>query len=121
MQIFRRSDTSPLAEWWRTVDKGLIAAALILLGAGLVLSLAAGPAASSRIGHADPFYFVYRQALFVCAAALVLIASSTLDAAWARRLCAAIFLVCFLLMAVMLLIPGEIGHEASRARVCHQV
>ena len=50
MQIFRRSDRSPLAEWWRTVDKGLIAAALILLGAGLVLSLAAGPAAASRIG-----------------------------------------------------------------------
>ena len=42
MQVFRRSDRSPLAEWWRTVDKGLIAAALILLGAGLVLSLAAG-------------------------------------------------------------------------------
>jgi len=63
MQIFRRSDASPLAEWWRTVDKGLIAAALILLGAGLVLSLAAGPAALLRIvlnratgvpGSADP-------------------------------------------------------------------
>ena len=43
MQIFRRSDASPLAEWWRTVDKGLIAAILMLLAAGLVLSLAAGP------------------------------------------------------------------------------
>lgn len=115
MQIFRRSDTSPLAEWWRTVDKGLIAAALILLGAGLVLSLAAGPAASSRIGHADPFYFVYRQALFVFVAALVLISSSTLDATWARRLSAALFLICFLLMAAMLLVPNEVGHEAKGA------
>ncbi|RYY91848.1 MAG: cell division protein FtsW, partial [Alphaproteobacteria bacterium] len=60
MQVFRRSDRSPLAEWWRTVDKGLMAAALILLGAGLVLSLAAGPAAAARIGYADPFHFVYR-------------------------------------------------------------
>ena len=49
MQIFRRSDKSPLAEWWRTVDKGLIAAALILLGAGMVLSLAAGPAAAAKL------------------------------------------------------------------------
>ena len=67
MQIFRRSDASPLAEWWRTVDKGLIAAILMLLAAGLVLSLAAGPAAANRLGYDDPFYFVYRQAAFAIA------------------------------------------------------
>jgi cell division protein FtsW len=111
MQIFRRSDTSPLAEWWRTIDKGLIAAALILLGAGLVLSLAAGPAAASRIGYDDPFYFVYRQALFVFVAALILISSSTLDAVWARRLCAVLFIICFFLMAALLVF----GHEAKGA------
>ena len=111
MQIFRRSDTSPLAEWWRTVDKGLIAAALILLGAGLVLSLAAGPAAASRTGHDDPFYFVYRQAIFAASAAVILVASSLLDAVWARRVCAALFLICFLLMAALLIW----GHEAKGA------
>jgi hypothetical protein len=37
---------------------------LILLGAGMVLSLAAGPAAASRIGYDDPFHFVYRQVVF---------------------------------------------------------
>jgi cell division protein FtsW len=111
MQIFRRSDTSPLAEWWRTVDKGLIAAALILLGAGLVLSLAAGPAAASRTGHDDPFYFVYRQAIFAAAAAVILVASSLLDNVWARRLCAILFLVCFLMMAALLIW----GHEAKGA------
>ena len=111
MQIFRRSDASPLAEWWRTVDKGLIAAALILLGAGMVLSLAAGPAAASRIGHDDPFYFVYRQAMFVGVAAVILIVSSTLDAVWARRVCAVLFIVSFFLMAALLLV----GHEAKGA------
>src|SRR6185503_1482788 len=111
MQIFRRSDASPLAEWWRTVDKGLIAAALILLVAGLMLSLAAGPAAANRIGYDDPFYFVYRQALFVFVAALILVASSTLDAMWARRLCAVLFVICFFLMAALLLV----GHEAKGA------
>jgi cell division protein FtsW len=111
MQIFRRSDTSPLAEWWRTVDKGLIAAALILLGAGLVLSLAAGPAAASRIGYDDPFYFVYRQAIFAVSAAVVLVVSSLFDAVWVRRVCAILFLICFLLMATLLLV----GHEAKGA------
>lgn len=111
MQIFRRSDASPLAEWWRTIDKGLIAAALILMGAGLVLSLAAGPAAASRIGHDDPFYFVYRQAIFAVLSAIVLIASSTLDATWARRVCAILFVLSFFLMAALLLV----GHEAKGA------
>lgn len=111
MQIFRRSDKSPLAEWWRTVDKGLIAAALILLGAGMVLSLAAGPAAANKLKLEDPFYFVYRQAAFVLAAAGVLVASSLLSPAWARRVCLGLFIVCFFLMAGLLLF----GHEAKGA------
>lgn len=111
-QVFRRSDSSPLAEWWRTVDKGLIAAALILLGAGLVLSLAAGPAAASRTGHDDPFYYVYRQAIFVALSAALMVGSSTLDAVWARRVCAMLFVVSFLAMAAVLLV----GHEAKGAQ-----
>lgn len=111
MQIFRRSDTSPLAEWWRTVDKGLIAAALMLLGAGIMLSLAAGPAASAKLKLDDPFYFVYRQAAFAMAAVGVLLGSSLLSPAWARRLSLGLFVVCFFLMAGLLLF----GHEAKGA------
>jgi cell division protein FtsW len=111
MQIFRRSDKSPLAEWWRTVDKGLIAAALILLGAGMVLSLAAGPAAAAKLKLDDPFYFVYRQGLFVIGAALVLVSSSLLDPVWTRRVSLGLFVVCFFLMAGLLMF----GHEAKGA------
>jgi cell division protein FtsW len=111
MQIFKRSDTSPVAEWWRTVDKGLIAAALILLGAGIVLSLAAGPAAAAKLDIEDPFHFVYRQAGFVLAAIGILLGSSLLDPVWARRVCLALFVLCFLLMAGLLLF----GHEAKGA------
>jgi cell division protein FtsW len=111
MQIFKRSDTSPLAEWWRTVDKGLIAAALILLGAGIVLSLAAGPAAAAKLDIEDPFHVVYRQAGFVLAAIGILLGSSLLDPVWARRVCLALFVLCFLLMAGLLLF----GHEAKGA------
>ncbi len=111
MQVFRRSDRSPLAEWWRTVDKGLMAAALILLGAGLVLSLAAGPAAASRLGYADPFHFVYRQAVFAIGAALLMVASSTLSEVWVRRVSAILFIICFFMMAALLMF----GHEAKGA------
>lgn len=111
MQIFRRSDASPLAEWWRTVDKGLIAAALMLLAAGMVLSLAAGPAAAARQDITDPFHFVYRQAAFALAAIGVLLASSLLSPVWVRRFCGVLFVVCFVTMVVMLLF----GHSAKGA------
>lgn len=112
MQVFRRSDRSPIAEWWRTVDKGLIAAALILLGAGMVLSLAAGPAAASKLKLGDPFYFVYRQAAFVIVASGVLVGTSLLSPVWARRACGLLFVFCFLLMAGLLVF----GHEAKGAK-----
>ena len=111
MQIFKRSDTSPLAEWWRTVDKGLIAAALMLLGVGIMLSLAAGPAAAAKLDIEDPFHFVYRQAGFVLVAIGILLGSSLLDPVWARRVCLVLFVLCFLLMAGLLLF----GHEAKGA------
>ncbi len=111
MQVFKRSDRSPLAEWWRTIDKGLIAAALILLGAGMVLSLAAGPAAAAKIGFDDPFHFVYRQAVFVVLAGALLVGSSLLDPVWARRVCAILFVICFFMMAALLMF----GHEAKGA------
>ncbi len=112
MQVFKRSDRSPIAEWWRTVDKGLIAAALILLGAGMVLSLAAGPAAASKLKLGDPFYFVYRQAAFGIMSAGVLVGTSMLGPVWARRVCGILFVVCFLMMAGLLVF----GHEAKGAK-----
>src|SRR6185436_17632594 len=52
-----------------------------------------------------------RQAIFVAVAAVILVVSSTLDAVWARRVCAVLFLICFFLMAALLLV----GHEAKGA------
>ena len=112
MQVFRRSDTSPLAEWWRTVDKGLVAAVMVLLAIGFVLSLAAGPAAAARNGFDDPYHYVYRHALFATAAAGLLIVMSTLDARWARRVAGLLFVLCFVLMAAVLMA----GHEAKGAQ-----
>ena len=39
-----RADRSRLAEWWFTVDHALLVAILVIVGAGIVLSLAASPA-----------------------------------------------------------------------------
>ncbi|MBA4000763.1 MAG: cell division protein FtsW, partial [Brevundimonas sp.] len=37
---FSRNDTSPIAQWWWTVDKGLLAAASTLMFLGVALSFA---------------------------------------------------------------------------------
>ncbi|MEL6245611.1 MAG: cell division protein FtsW, partial [Pseudomonadota bacterium] len=83
-----RSDRSLLSEWRRTVDWPILAAAFILIGLGLLLSLAAGPAAAMREGYSDPAFFTRRHALFAAAGAVTLIGSSLLDRDWARRFAA---------------------------------
>jgi cell division protein FtsW len=50
-----------LTEWRRTLDWGLLGGAFFLMAIGLLMSLAAGPTAATRIGYADEYFFVFRQ------------------------------------------------------------
>jgi len=60
-----RTKRSLVGEWWRSVDHVSLGFLICLIGAGLILSMAASPAASMRLGLDNPFYFLYRQCLFV--------------------------------------------------------
>lgn len=107
MTTLARSDKSWFAEWWRTVDHGIITGVMVLLAAGLLLSLAAGPTAADRIGFSDPFYFVLRHTMFVVAGIGVFFGVSALPEVWIRRLAVFVFLVSFLLLAALLVIGYE--------------
>lgn len=107
--LLPRSDASWFTEWRRTLDWGLVAGAVILMGVGLLMSLAAGPAAAARYGQQDAYYFVYRQAFMAAAAFVILIGVSTLDRKWARRFAALVFAGGLSLMAVILLFGHEVG------------
>ncbi|MCI4646147.1 MAG: putative lipid II flippase FtsW [Hyphomonadaceae bacterium] len=107
-----RADTSWMTEWRRTVDWPILLAALMLLGFGLLLSLAAGPPAAERMHYSDPYFFVVRQAVFACGAGVLLLAGSIMDRQLTRRLAALVFILAFLLMAIILLA----GHEAKGAQ-----
>ncbi len=115
--LLPRSDASWFTEWRRTLDWGLVAGAVILLGAGLLMSLAAGPAAAARYGQADPYFFVYRQAALAAAGLGVLFAVSLLDRKWARRLAALIFMASLTLMVTILLIGHEVGGAQRWLRI----
>ncbi|MFN3312791.1 MAG: FtsW/RodA/SpoVE family cell cycle protein [Hyphomonas sp.] len=110
--VLPRSDSSWFTEWRRTLDWGLVAGAVLLMGIGLLMSLAAGPSAAARIGQSDPYFFVYRQAFFAVIGFAVMIAVSLLDRKWARRFAALVFAVSLVLMIVLL----GFGHEAKGAQ-----
>ncbi|MEQ8750629.1 MAG: hypothetical protein RIC52_12720, partial [Amphiplicatus sp.] len=78
MKAMSRLDDSPLARWWWSVDHvGLLLVGLTAT-VGMVLLLAAGPAAAARLGISSSFYFPLRQLLFLAPALAVMVGVSML-------------------------------------------
>ncbi|MEM1037663.1 MAG: putative peptidoglycan glycosyltransferase FtsW [Pseudomonadota bacterium] len=98
--------------WQRETDWPIMIAAFVLLGVGLMLSLAAGPPAAERLGYSDSFHLVKRHVVFVAAASITLVTVSTLNKVWARRLAALVFAGSLVLLAYILLA----GYEAKGAQ-----
>lgn len=102
-----RTDTSILGRWWWTVDRWLLAAVLALIGIGIFLVMAAGPAAAGRIG-AEAFHFVRRQFVFLPVAVGVMLFVSLLSPRTVRRLAAVGFAGAAVLLFATLFIGSEI-------------
>lgn len=101
MAVLSRADKSPLSRWWWTVDRSIIVSALSLMALGIVLAMAASPPVANRLGLPD-FFFVQRQAIFLPAVALLLIATSFLNPRYVRRGALALFVFSFVMMIVVL-------------------
>lgn len=89
---FARDDKSRLATWWFTVDHVLLTAILLIVVAGLVLSLAASPAVAMKKGLA-PYLFVERHAVHAAVGVVIMLLVSLLDPRQVRRLALGVFLV----------------------------
>jgi len=100
-----------LTHWWRGIDQTLLFVILALIATGLVLSLAASPAAAERLGLSDPFYFLYRQSFFAGLGIVVMLGISTLSPKGARRLAVLALLGALVLLFATLFI----GHEVKGA------
>jgi cell division protein FtsW len=103
-----RAERSLLVDWWFTVDRALLAAVLVIVGAGLLLSLAASPSIALRRGL-PMFYFVERHVVFALASVAILIAVSLLSPAQVRRLALVVLLVALGMMLLVLLVGAEIN------------
>jgi cell division protein FtsW len=72
--MFARERKTVVAEWWWTIDRELLAALMLLLAIGMVLSFAASPPVAERLGLGS-WHFIIRHALFLIRHALFLIPS----------------------------------------------
>jgi cell division protein FtsW len=82
--LLGRSDRGLLAQWWFTVDRGLMMAVILLMATGVLISMAASPPVADRIGL-DTFHFFRSQLLYLFPAVLVLIGVSFLTPRQTRR------------------------------------
>jgi cell division protein FtsW len=105
--MLSRTQRTPLAAWWWTIDRPMLAALGVLMLAGIVLSLAASPSVASRIG-VDPFHFVNRHVMYLGPAFVVLIATSFLSPREIRRTAIIVFAISAALMAATLVVGAEV-------------
>ena len=99
-----RADRGPLADWFWTIDRFFLAAFILLMGIGFMLSFAASPPVAERLGL-DSFHFVERHAVFVVPSLIVMIGLSFLTPRQVRRT-AIILLAVSLMMMVLALFFG---------------
>ena len=112
----RRSDRSPVAEWWRTVDRWFLFAFIALIGFGIVLSFAASPDVAERIGL-DTFHFVERHAMFIVPAIAMMIGVSFLDDRQVRRVALVVLLGAMALMVLALFFGVEVKGSRRWVRI----
>ena len=115
MKPLSRNDRTALGRWFWTIDKGLLALVLLLIGVGIIAVAAASPAAAHRYSggtvRVGDLYYLKRQILWVLAGVPLMLGVSMLPVAWARRLALAGTAVC---LAALFAVP-LVGSEANGA------
>jgi len=106
-----RAERSPVADWWWTVDRWLLAGVGALIVCGLVLIMAGSPPVAERIGL-PTFHFVNRQVMMLAPSVLVMIGVSFLPPRHLRRVALGLYIVAMAGIFAALLF----GHEVKGAK-----
>ncbi|MBL4784273.1 MAG: cell division protein FtsW [Cohaesibacteraceae bacterium] len=104
-----RARKNPFTEWWWTVDRTMLGLLIVLMGIGMVLSLAASPPVAERLPNVSSYHFVYKHALFLPMAFIIMIGLSFLDRRTIRRLALLILAGSLVFMVVILFIGNTIN------------
>ncbi len=110
---FSRNDQSPIAKWFWTVDRGLLAAALTLIGLGVALSFASSPAAIlADESISDPFHYSWRMIVWASGGTAAMLVISLLSPRGVRRIALLALLGAIVVMAALPFIGNEVKGAA---------
>ncbi|GAA0190988.1 cell division protein FtsW [Brevundimonas nasdae] len=111
---FSRNDQSHVAQWFWTVDRGLLSAALALMGLGVALSFASSPAAIlADESITDPFHYSWRMMAFAGMGLTVMLATSLMSPRGVRRVAVLALFSAIIVMAALPFI-GDTVKGAAR-------
>lgn len=111
---FSRNDQSLIARWFWTVDRGLLGAALALMGLGVSLSFASSPAAIlADESITDPFHYSWRMIVFAGVGLTVMLTTSLMSPRGVRRIAVLALLSAIVVMAALPFI-GDTVKGAAR-------
>jgi len=102
-----RADRGPLADWFWTIDRFFLAAFVLLMGIGFMLSFAASPAVAERIGLPS-FHFVERHAFFILPSLAMMVGLSFLTPRQVRRTAIVLLVISLALMVLALFFGVEV-------------
>ena len=110
---FSRNDQSPIAKWFWTVDRGLLAAALTLVALGVSLSFASSPAAIlADQSISDPFHYSWRMIVWATGGTVLMLLASLLSPRGVRRIALLALLGAIIVMAALPFIGNEVKGAA---------
>ena len=111
---FSRNDQSPIAKWFWTVDRGLLAAALTLMALGVALSFASSPAAiNADQSISDPFHYSWRMLVWASGGVSAMLIASLLSPRGVRRIAVLALLGAIVTMMALPFI-GDVVQGAAR-------
>lgn len=103
-----RADRSGFTAWWWTVDRVTLFAVLALLAVGLMLALAASPAATGGRVSAGDFRYAERQVAFAIVGLLILGFSSLLSLRAVKLTAAVVFALALIGSALAIFTGSEV-------------
>jgi cell division protein FtsW len=105
--VMSRAKRGPVADWFWTIDRYLLAVFVLLMGIGMMMSFAASPAVAERLRY-DSFHFVIRHAVFLVPSIAVMIGLSFLTPRQVRRTALIMLVAAIALMLIALFFGVEV-------------
>ncbi len=107
------ADPSVLGRWWRTVDKLTLAALMMIILTGLLISFAASVPLAEKKNQWD-YYFVLRHAVFAMMSVGVMLALSVMTPLQVRRNGVRLFVLTFIAVLLLPFFGTDFGKGAVR-------